>query len=165
MVGLRIERRMVVKIPWGLVAVTLAIALLGIWNLASAARPPHTPLWSRQLLNLGVGLVAGVGVCLIDYRFIQRMAWPIFGLNTAALMALRVVGHRAKGAESWFVLGPVRVQPAEFMKVALIIALARFFHDDYREGEKPYGPLRLWKPMLLSLVAARCWCCPTWAPR
>ncbi len=65
MVGLRIERRMVVKIPWGLVAVTLAIALLGIWNLASASRPPHTPLWSRQLLNLGVG-VAGRGGGLPD---------------------------------------------------------------------------------------------------
>ena len=40
---LRIERRMVLKIPWGLVGVTLAIALLGIWNLASASRPPLWP--------------------------------------------------------------------------------------------------------------------------
>ena len=40
------------------------------------------------------------------------------------------------------------------MKLALIIALARFFHDDYREGEKPYGPVRLWKPVLLTLFAA-----------
>jgi rod shape determining protein RodA len=84
---LRIERRMVLKVPWGLVAVTLVIALLGIWNLASASRPPHTPLWARQLLNLGVGVAAGIGVCLMDYRFIQRMAWPIYGANAAALMA------------------------------------------------------------------------------
>ena len=40
------------------------------------------------------------------------------------------------------------------MKLALIIALARFFHDDYREGEQPYGPARLWKPILLTLCAA-----------
>jgi rod shape determining protein RodA len=151
---LRIERRMVVKIPWGLVAVTLAIALLGIWNLASASRPPHTPLWARQLLNLGVGVLAGVGVCLIDYRFVQRMAWSIYGLNALALAGLRFVGHRAKGEASWFALGPLRIEPAEFMKVALIIVLARFFHDDYREGERPYGLLRLWKPLLLALAAA-----------
>ena len=111
-------------------------------------------MWSRQLLNLGVGLLAGVGVCLIDYRFVQRMAWQIFGLNALALLALRLVGHRAKGEASWFALGPLRVEPAEFMKVALIIVLARFFHDDYREGEAPYGPLRLWKPLLLTVVAA-----------
>ncbi|RPH66352.1 MAG: rod shape-determining protein RodA, partial [Myxococcaceae bacterium] len=136
---LRIERRMVLKIPWGLVGVTLAIALLGIWNLASASRPPHTPLWARQLLNLGVGLSAGVLIGLMDYRFIQRMAWPIYAANAAALMALKFIGHRAKGEGSWIVLGPLRVEPAEFMKLALIIALARFFHDDYREGEAPYG--------------------------
>ena len=101
-----------------------------------------------------MGVAAGVGVCLMDYRFIQRMAWPIFAGNAAALMALQVIGHRAKGEASWFALGPLRIQPAEFMKLALIIALARFFHDDYREGEQPYGPARLWKPMLLTLCAA-----------
>ena len=151
---LRVERRMVLKIPWGLVAVTLAIALLGIWNLASASRPPHSPLWARQLLNLGVGVVAAIGVCLVDYRLVQRSAWTIYGLNAAALCALKFIGHRAKGEASWFALGPLRVEPAEFMKLALIIALARFFHDDYREGEPPYGPIRLWKPLLLSLLAA-----------
>src|SRR5262249_46000394 len=151
---LRVERRMGLKIPWGLVAVPLAIALLGIWNLASASRPPHTPLWARQLLNLGVGVLAGVGVCLMDYRFIQRMAWPIYGLNAAALLALKVIGHRATDQAGWHQLGPLRIEPAEFMKVALIIALARFFHDDYREGEQPYGPVPLWKPLLLPLFAA-----------
>jgi len=69
-------------------------------------------------------------------------------------MALKFIGHRAKGEASWIALGPLRVEPAEFMKLALIIALARFFHDDYREGEAPYGPVRLWKPLLLTVVAA-----------
>jgi rod shape determining protein RodA len=101
-----------------------------------------------------VGLTAGIGVCLMDYRFVQRMAWPIYGANAAALMALKFIGHRAKGEASWIALGPLRVEPAEFMKLALIIALARFFHDDYREGEQPYGPVRLWKPLLLTLFAA-----------
>ncbi|MGO9830007.1 MAG: rod shape-determining protein RodA, partial [Myxococcaceae bacterium] len=59
---LRIERRMVPHVPWGLVAVTLAIAALGIWNLASASRPPHAPLWTRQTVNLAVGLLAALGV-------------------------------------------------------------------------------------------------------
>src|SRR4029450_7532552 len=100
-IQLRIERRMVLKIPWGLVGVTLAIALLGIWNLASASRPPHTPLWARQLLTLGVGLTAGVVIALMDYRFVQRMAWSIYGLNALALAGLRFVGHRGQGEGSW----------------------------------------------------------------
>jgi rod shape determining protein RodA len=151
---LRIERRMVPHVPWGLVAVTLAIAVLGIWNLASASRPPHSPLWTRQTLNLAVGLVAALGVCLVDYRFIQRMAWPFYGANVALLLLLRIVGHRAKGEASWLALGPLRMEPAEFMKVAVIIALARYFHDHQRQPDEPHGLTEVWKPTLLAVVAA-----------
>ena len=151
---LRIERRMVPHVPWGLVAVTLAIAVLGIWNLASASRPPHSPLWTRQTINLGVGLLAALGVCLVDYRFIQRMAWPFYGLNVALLLLLRVLGHRAKGEVSWLSLGPLRMEPAEFMKVALIVLLARLFQDQERHPDEALGLRDIWKPALLALVTA-----------
>ncbi|MGO8970292.1 MAG: rod shape-determining protein RodA [Myxococcaceae bacterium] len=145
---------MVPHVPWGLVAVTLAIALLGIWNLASASRPPHSPLWTRQTLNLAVGLLAALGVCLVDYRFLQRMAWPFYGLNVALLLLLRVLGHRAKGAASWLALGPLRMEPAEFMKVALIVVLAKLFHDQQRQPDEPLGVSDVWKPALLALLSA-----------
>ena len=101
---LGIERRMVPHIPWGLIASILAVSLLGIWNLASASRPPHNPVWTHQMVNLLVALAAAGAVCLVDYRFIRRMAVPVYLLNLAALIALKVIGHRAKGAESWFAL-------------------------------------------------------------
>ena len=151
---LRIERRMVPHVPWGLVAVTLAIAILGIWNLASASRPPHSPLWTRQTINLGVGLLAALGVCLVDYRFLQRMAWPFYGLNVALLLLLRVLGHRAKGAAMWLSLGPLRMEPAEFMKVALIVLLARLFQEQHRHPDEPLGLRDIWKPALLAVLTA-----------
>jgi rod shape determining protein RodA len=146
---LRIEKRMVPHIPWGLVFCVLTICALGVWNLASASRPPHAPVWSSQALYIGVGWVAVAVVCLIDYRWIQRMALPIYLLNIAALIALRFIGHKAKGAESWFVLGPFRVQPAEFMKIGVILMLAKVYHDDYRPHAESYGLFRLWKPALV----------------
>jgi rod shape determining protein RodA len=149
---LRIERRMVPHVPWGLIGCVLVVALLGIWNLASASRPPHAPVWSTQSIYLGVALVAGLLVCLFDYRFIQRMALPLYLLNIAALIALNFVGHKAKGAESWFVLGPVRVQPAEFMKIGVVLMLAKVYHDDFHPGDESYGLVRLWKPVLVTLV-------------
>lgn len=146
---LRIERRMVPHIPWGLLLCILGISLLGIWNLASASRPPHAPVWSSQALYLGIGLTAALCVCLVDYRVIQRLAWPIYLANIAALIALRFIGHKAKGAESWFVLGPFRLQPAEFMKIAVVLMLAKAYHDDYRPNDEGYGLVRLWKPLLI----------------
>ncbi len=149
---LGIERRMVPHIPWGLICSILAVSLLGIWNLASASRPPHNPVWTNQIINLTVGIAAATAVCVVDYRFIYRMAAPVYLINIGALLALKVLGHRAKGAESWFALGPLRLQPAEFMKIGLVLMLAKFFHDDYRPSDDSYGFSRLWKPVLISLV-------------
>lgn len=149
---LGIERRMVPHVPWGLVLSALAVALFGIWNLASASRPPHNPVWSSQAIYLAVAVSLGVAVCLVDYRFLYRSAWAIYLLNVGALVALKLIGHKAKGAESWFALGPIRVQPAEFMKIGMILMLAKFFHDDYRPTDDSYGFSRLWRPVLISFV-------------
>ncbi|MBS1148524.1 MAG: Rod shape-determining protein RodA [Myxococcaceae bacterium] len=151
--AVRVERRMFTSAPWGLLAATLLTAGIGIYNLVSASRPPNHPLWGAQSAYLAIGLLAVVGVAAFDYRFIQRMAVPIYLLNIGALVALKFFGHTAKGAESWFVLGPLRVQPAEFMKIGMVLMYARFFNDDYRPGkEGHYGFLRLAIPVLIGLV-------------
>ena len=142
---------MVPHVPWGLIFSTFAISALGIWNLASASRPPHN-VWSAQAIYLVIASVIGLVTAMIDYRFIHRMAWPIYLINIAALLALRVIGHKAKGAESWFALGPIRIQPAEFMKIGVILMLAKFYHEDYRPSDDSYGFLRLWKPLVLFAV-------------
>src|SRR5260370_1303743 len=80
------------------------------------------------------------------------MAAPVYLLNIGALLALKILGHRAKGAEIWFALGPLRLQPAEFMKIGMVLMLAKFFHDDYRPSDDSYGFSRLWKPVLIGLV-------------
>jgi rod shape determining protein RodA len=152
MLQMRIERRMLPRIPWGLIVVAVGIAVIGLFNLASAARPPFNPVWTSQTIYLGIGLVVCAVMCLFDYRFFHRMAIPFYVLNIAALVALRYFGHTAKGAESWFVLGPVRIQPAEFMKIGVLLMLARYFHDSYRPAESSYGLLRLAVPVSIVLV-------------
>ena len=131
------------------------LRLLGIWNLASAARPPHTPLWTSQAIYLAVGLVAALVVCLVDYRLDPADG----GAHLRAEHRWRswrcsFIGHKAKGAESWFVLGPLRLQPAEFMKIGVVLMLAKVYHDDFRPNQEAYGLLRLWKPLLVVAVPA-----------
>ncbi|NOK02622.1 rod shape-determining protein RodA [Myxococcus xanthus] len=149
---LRIERRMVPHIPWGLIFSVLAVCGLGIWNLASASRPPHSPVWGSQMGYLGISMVAVLVVCLVDYRWIQRMALPIYVGNILLLIALRFFGHTAKGAESWFVIGPFRMQPAEFMKIGVVLMLAKVYHDDFQPNAPSYSLTRLWKPVLVVFV-------------
>lgn len=148
---LRIEKRMVPHIPWGLLGVTVVMSLLGLWNLASASRPPHS-IWTSQAVYIGLGLVAMVAVAAVDMRFIQRMVIPVYVINILALIALRFIGHKAKGAESWIVLGPVRVQPAEFMKIGVLLMLAKYFHDTYRPNDDRYGLARLLPALGLMML-------------
>ncbi len=149
----RVERRMLINVPWGLVGATVLTCAVGVYNLVSASRAPNTPLWGAQAAYVALGLLAGVAVAAFDYRFILRMALPIYLLNIGALLALKVFGHTAKGAESWFVIGPLRLQPAEFMKIGMVLMLARFFHDDYRPGPQgQYGFLRLILPVTIGIV-------------
>jgi rod shape determining protein RodA len=149
--ALSVERRMWPNVPWGLVGAVVVTALVGVYNLVSAAAT--TSLYGMQAAYLGLGLVAVVAVAAFDYRFIQRMAVPIYVINLALLIGLKFFGHKAKGAESWFVIGPLRVQPAEFMKIGMVLMLAKFFHDDFRPGkEGHYGFLRLIVPTLIAMV-------------
>jgi rod shape determining protein RodA len=152
MMELRTQRRTMANVPWGLVAVVLAISAVGIYNLASASRPPASPVWLPQLAYLGLGVATVVGIAFIDYRFVQSATIPIYLVNIAMLLALKVIGHKAKGAESWFVLGPLRLQPAEFMKLGMVLMMAKYFHDDERPNNEGYGFFRLIPPVLISMI-------------
>jgi rod shape determining protein RodA len=148
---LRVEQRATANVPWLLVIAVLLTALVGIYNLTSASRPPSSPVWMSQILYLGVGIAMVIGVSLVDYKFIQRATVPLYLLNIAALIALKFIGHKAKGAESWFVLGPFRIQPAEFMKLGMVLMLAKYFHDDERPNEPSQGFIRLIPAAVIAL--------------
>ena len=152
---LRIERRMVPHVPWGLIVACSRWRCSGIYNLASASRAPHSPGVDDARRSTWASAWSRRSWCrLVDYRFIQRMAVPIYVVNILALLALRVIGHKAKGAESWFVLGPIRIQPAEFMKIGV--------HADAREVLPRRLPARTMAPTGSCACGSRCWWC--WCP-
>jgi len=150
----RIERRMFANWPWSLMGSMVLVSVIGLWNMASASRAPHVPLAGSQATFLVVGLVVAVVVAFLDYRWIQRMVVPAYFLNLAALVALRFIGHKAKGATSWFLIGPWSVQPAEFMKLSLVMMMAKLFHDDFKPESPTYGFKRLLIPIIVTLVPA-----------
>lgn len=146
------QRRVAANVPWVLVVGVLLLAAVGIYNLASASRPPSNPVWVSQILYLGVGIGLVVGISFLDYRFLQRATVPLYILNIVALLGLKLFGHTAKGAESWFVIGPFRVQPAEFMKIGMVLMLAKYFHDDDRPNQPAQGFLRLIPAAVIAFV-------------
>ncbi len=149
--GARSTGRLWRHAPWHVLAVTLVIAGLGVWNLMSASRITPSPLWRSQLTWIGIGLAAALLIMVVDYRHLLQMAYPIYGFVLLLLVAVMVKGHAAMGARRWLDLGPMHLQPSELMKIAMILVLARFYHEDQQHKEG-YSLHHLWLPALLIVV-------------
>ncbi|MBL8689564.1 MAG: rod shape-determining protein RodA [Rhodospirillaceae bacterium] len=139
--------RKLLLMNWGLIAIVLAIAAIGVAILYSAAGGQWNPWASRQVARLGVGLVVMVAVALVDVRLWLRYAYLIFGLALGLLIIVDVMGRVGGGAQRWIDFGVLQLQPSELMKLALVLALARYFHG--LTLEQVGKPLMLIPPLLL----------------
>src|SRR3984957_12199084 len=93
--------------------------------LQAAGSNPHYYL-KKQVIYMIIGVVVMAGVAAIDYRRFRDWAPAIYGLSVLMLLAVLAVGHKSKGAQAWFQFGSYQLEPSEFVKIGLIIALASY---------------------------------------
>ena len=138
------------QINWGLVFVIALIAGIGCAMLYSAAEGSFDPWASRQAVRFGAGLLVMFAVALIDVRIWYRYAYGLYFGALVLLGAVEFVGTAGMGAQRWIDLKVIQLQPSEVMKVALVVALARYFHG--QGDEELARPTSLLVP--IALVAA-----------
>jgi rod shape determining protein RodA len=153
-IGAHAPRRLLSRFPWNLAALAALIAALGVWNLASASRTAHAPVWIAQLWWMGAGAALALAVAFLDDRTFQRLAYVLYGIVVLLLLAVLLKGRLVMGARRWLALGPVTFQPSELAKIGVALALARWFHADARKRPGPYGLVRLAVPIALTLLPA-----------
>ena len=127
-------------------------ASIGFAMLYSAAGGDFDPWASRQMVRFGIGVVGMIVVAVIDIRFWLRYAYGFYFIVLALLVAVEVAGFVGMGAQRWISFGIFNVQPSELMKVAMVLALARYFHGGSIEdvGRVFY----LIPPLVLMVVPA-----------
>jgi len=118
----------VLHINWAFVLLVCCPACIGFLMLYSAAGGSIDPWAKSQMVRFGVGFCLMLIVALIDLRFWMRAAYWCYGLAFIMLVAVELLGATAMGAQRWVAIGPIQLQPSELMKIALILALARYFH-------------------------------------
>lgn len=106
----------------------LLITAIGILMLYSAANGEWDPWASTQLVHLGIALVAFIMVTFIDTHFWYKCAYLLYGLALILLLAVEIKGYVGMGAQRWIKIGVLNIQPSEIMRVAVILALARYYH-------------------------------------
>ncbi|MBN8872580.1 MAG: rod shape-determining protein RodA [Rhodospirillales bacterium] len=139
----------ILQINWLYVLLLCGLAGVGYTALYSAAGGPE-PYATRHVLRFAAAVVMMAGIALVDIRLIARLAWPLYGVGVALLVLVLKMGHVGKGAQRWIELGGLQVQPSEFMKVALVLALASWFHR--ASWERIGNPLFLIPPIIAVLV-------------
>ena len=138
------------RLDWFLVVLVCTVGAVGIGMLISASGGATEPWASRQMVWFGAGLLLMIAVATVDIGFWLRAAYTIYGLAFGLLVGVELLGAAGKGAQRWIDLGVIQLQPSELMKIALILALARYFHGVPLEG---IGRIRTYLPPLLMILA------------
>lgn len=114
-------------IDWFTLGPALVLAFFGLLTMNSFL--PGDPFFIRQIVWIGVSMGVFIAAAHVDWRFLRRGSIAAWGYAAVIvpLLLLLVVGSAIKGARSWFDLGLFDIQPIELAKLALIIALAKYF--------------------------------------
>jgi rod shape determining protein RodA len=135
---------------WGLVALLMLTAGLGFAMLYSAANGSLQPWAAPQMVRFAVGLVLMVSLAMVDIRQLHRWAFWVFGVALLLLVGVEIAGRIGMGAQRWIDFGVFQLQPSEVMKVALVLALARYFHG--LSGEQTRKWTSLFIPGVMILI-------------
>ena len=134
------ESNQIGKLDWISVGLYALFVLLGWMSIYSAVYNPEAPLWifdeafytsnaGRQLIWIGTSLVLIMLIFALDFRFFESFAVFIYAAFMLALIAVPFLGVTINGSHSWFKLGGITIQPAEFAKTATALLLAKYLND------------------------------------
>ncbi|MEO5969702.1 MAG: rod shape-determining protein RodA [Bdellovibrionia bacterium] len=140
------------KFNWSLIAIEILLFGIGIWNLSSATgvQDKSLGLYKSQALWFGIGMGLTAIILVLHYSLFSRLAYIIYFTNLVLLGAVLFMGKSSLGAKRWLGIGALRLQPSEFMKLSIVICLAKYFESDQTMGG--YGLRDLILPTLLVVL-------------
>ncbi|AXC49434.1 rod shape-determining protein RodA [Paracoccus suum] len=142
--------RKILYLNWPLVLLITAVACTGFLMLYSVGGGRLEAWAEPQMERFAVGMVAMVGLSFVPIWFWRSIAVPAYVICVLMLFAVDMFGHTTMGAQRWLDLGPIRLQPSELMKIALVLMLAAYY--DWLPLEKVSRPLWVLIPIFLILL-------------
>ena len=138
------------KIPYSFILVIVILCCYNFIILYSAANLSLYPWCYKQITFFLLFFPVMILISIIDLRVIFSHAYLFYILIIALLLMIEIFGYKAMGAKRWLAIGFIRLQPADLVKIAVVLMLARYFHS-VKFGE--VGRLKnLWQPVLGVLV-------------
>jgi rod shape determining protein RodA len=125
------------KLDLWLLLSTVGLVVIGLVLLGSASSQQSTDYASRQFFLLAIGLPVFLIALFVSPAIWFAISWLTYGFSLFLLVGVKLMGVVGMGAERWIELGPIRFQPSELAKVALILALGRLLSDNRVNLDQP----------------------------
>ena len=116
------------EIDWTFCLALCLIAGAGALMLFSIAGASWEPWAAKHLVRFGIYFVLMIVLAMVDLRLWFMIAYPVYVVGLALLVAVELFGDTSLGAQRWLSIGGFRFQPSEIMKIGLVLALARYYH-------------------------------------
>ncbi len=130
--------------------------MVGVLNLYSATHSQSHEgldnLWKSQIAWYFIASAVAIGISFLNPKTFERFAYVGYIGTLFLVFLVLLMGKVGMGAQRWLVLGPIRMQPSEFMKMGLVLAMARFFTKV--NPERPLGFKELIIPGIIVMVPA-----------
>tara|TARA_Y100001970_G_C14252707_1_gene873025 strand:- start:1806 stop:2906 length:1101 start_codon:yes stop_codon:yes gene_type:complete len=126
------------------------LSFIGAAGLYSAADGSYEPWASKHLIRFLVFLILAISISLIDIKNIYRYAYLFFILSLLLLISVEIIGVLGKGATRWIRIFGFSIQPSEIVKITIIMALAKFYHEVKFENIKKIS--YLFFPFLILII-------------
>lgn len=124
---------MLAEVNWVIVLVMTLICFIGFAMMVSAGNGDVHPYASSQVSRFLVAFMVMLVLALIPMHLLLDYAYVIYFIGVFILLVVDIIGHTGMGAQRWLRFGGINLQPSEFMKLAVILALARYFHQLHPE--------------------------------
>ncbi|OHX68078.1 rod shape-determining protein RodA [Flammeovirga pacifica] len=135
------------NVDWLTVFIYITLVIVGWLNIYAAVYQPDAPtsIFSlslnsgKQLMWIGGALLIAFVIMVVDFKLFSTIAYPAFIITLLMLAFVLIFGHSAGGNTSWIKIGFIRIQPSEFAKFTLALALARYIDNPAVRVEKWSG--------------------------
>ncbi len=113
-------------VSWAVVLSAVVLALVGVVTVRSATAELQVDYFPRQLMFVGFGLLALAIGYFVNYRFLVRLAVPLYVAGLVSIGLILAFGHEAGGARSWVGFAGFGGQPSDFARITTALLLAKF---------------------------------------
>ena len=120
------------KIDKQLLVISYLLTLISTIFVYSATRSIKYIILNTMWIVIGT--ITMMSISFFDYKKLKNYLWQLYGIGIILMLLVRIVGKKTLGAQRWIKLGPITIQPSEFVKIIIIIILAYWITSKFKHG-------------------------------